>query len=411
MTLAFDPADPETARNPWPVYARLRAGDPVHWSPALRGWMLTRHDDVMAAQRDRRFSADRATPFADRMEAAARPDIARMGRVLARWMVFSDPPRHPALRRLTLEAFTPKAVESLRGRIGALVDDLLDRMDAAGPARDLMEDFARPLPAAVIAHILGVPERDVGRFRRWSDDIAGVVGRARSDPGRLETGAAALAALDAYLEGIVAERRRAGASGALVDKLIAARDADAALTEEELVANCALLLFAGHETTTHLIGNGVRLLLERPDRFAALRRDPALAAGAVEEILRCEGAAHAIARVATEDVALRGKTIARGDRVFLMLGAANRDPEVFDDPETFDIRRKPGRHLAFGYGPHFCVGAPLARLEGEVALNRLAARFPDMALAERHAAWSPHFILRGLSRLPLALHGECRNSA
>lgn len=408
MTFSFDHRDPAVARDPYPVYARLRAEDPVHWSESLGGWMLTRHDDVTMAQRDRRFSADRATPFADRMEETARPDAARMGRVLARWMVFADPPRHPVLRRLTLDAFTPSAVAPLRRRIAALVDDLLDAMEDAGDAapaapRDLMRDFARPLPAAVIAHILGVPERDIDRFRAWSDDIAGVVGRTRAESGRLERGAAALAALDAYLEGIVAERRRSRATGALVDRLIAARDADDALSEDELVANCALLLFAGHETTTNLIGNGVRLLLERPEQFAALRRDPALAAGAVEEILRYEGAAHAISRIAGEGMTLRGKAIARGDRVFLMLGAANRDPAAFDDPERFDIRRARNRHVAFGYGPHFCVGAPLARLEGEIALNCLAARFPGMALAEAEAAWEPYVILRGLSRLPLAL--------
>ena len=403
MTFSFDRTDPEIARNPYPAYARLRAEDPVHWSPALGGWMLTRFDDVMAAQRDRRFSADRATPFAARMDATSRPDVARMGRVLARWMVFSDPPRHPVLRRLAVEAFTPTAVASLRPRLEALVDELLDSIAGRGGGCDLIRDFAWPLPATVIAHLLGVPDRDIDRFRAWSDDIAGVVGGARNDPDRLERGAASLAALDAYLEETVARRRREGANGALIDALIAARDANDALSEEELVANCGLLLFAGHETTTNLIGNGVRLLLERPERFAALRADPTLAAGAVEEILRYEGAAHAISRVAAEDIALRGKTIARGERVFLMLGAANRDPLAFDDPEVFDIARRPGRHLAFGYGPHFCVGAPLARLEGEIALARLVARFPDMALAEAEAAWAPYFVLRGLSRLPLAL--------
>ena len=405
MTFAFDRADPEVARDPSPAYARLRAEDPVHWSPSLGGWMLTRFDDVMAAQRDRRFSADRATPFADRMEATARPDIARMGRMLARWMAFSDPPRHTVLRRLTVAAFTPTAVATLRPRVETLVDGLLDAMSDRRGACDLIGEFAWPLPATVIAHLLGVPGRDLERFRAWSDDIAGVVGGAHSDADRLERGAAALAALETYLGDTVTQRRREGASGALIDALIAARDADAALSEEELVANCALLLFAGHETTTSLIGNGVRLLLERPEQFAALRADPALAAGAVEEILRYEGAAHAISRIAARDIALRGKTIAEGDRVFLMLGAANRDPAVFDDPEVFDIARRPGRHLAFGYGPHFCVGAPLARLEGEIALTRLAARFPDMALAEAHAAWAPYFILRRLARLPLALDG------
>lgn len=403
MALSFDHTDPETARDPYPAFARLRAEDPAHWCESLGAWMLTRYDDTMAAQRDRRLSADRATPFAERMEATARPDVARMGRVLARWMVFSDPPRHAVLRRLTLEAFTPTAVAALRRRIAAFVDELLDAMAAAGPVRDLMTDFARPLPVAVIAHVLGVPEGDTGRFRAWSEAISGVLGGGPPDRDRLHRGAAALAALDSYLEGVVAGRRRAGATGALADKLIAARDADGAIGEDELVANCSLLLFAGHETTTYLIGAATRLLLERPDQLAALRRDPALAAGAVEETLRYAGAVQAVSRIAREDMRLRGKTVRKGDRVFLVLGAANRDPEAFPDPDRFDIRRKPNRHVAFGYGPHFCVGAPLARLEGEIALNRLAARFPGMALAEPEPAWLPHFVLRGLARLPLAL--------
>ena len=404
MTLAFDPDRPEVLADPYPLYRRLRAEDPVHDSDALGGWVLTRYDDVKLALRDARFSADRATPFAEHMERDARPELARMGRILSQWVVFNDPPRHAVLRRLMVDAFTPRAAESLRARIAEIVDDLIGRLK--GRARlDLIADFAYPLPATVIALILGVPDRDLDRFRAWSDDLVAVIASMRTLPDRMARGARALAEVSDYLAGIVGARKRSGARGALVDDLIAAHEADDALSFDELVANCVLILFAGHETTTNLIGNGMRLLLERPDQLARLLADPALMAAAVEEILRFESPAHSVARVAAEDVELAGTTIRRGERVFAMIGAANRDPDLVDDPERFDVTRPPSRHLSFGYGPHFCVGAPLARIEGEIALARLLDAFPALALEPGPPDWEPSLVLRGLKTLPLAVAG------
>ncbi len=402
MSIEFDPTRPEVMADPYPIYQRLRAEDPVHWCPPLRGWVVTRYDDVRMAQRDARFSADRATPFADQRARDEQPDAARMGHLLAKWVVFNDPPRHTVLRRLMLDAFTPRAIEALRGRITEIVDDLLRSADGR-PDIDLIGDFAYPLPATVIAHILGVPDQDIDRFRAWSDDLATVVGVSFAVPDRYQRGARALAELNQYFHEIVAERRARGDKGALVDALINAHDEDGSLSSEELVGNCVVLLFAGHETTTNLIGNGMVLLLERPDQLKKLRANPDLMSTAVEEILRYESPAHAVMRLAAEDFELRGKQIKKGDRTFLMLAAANRDPDHFEDPERFDITRDPNRHLSFGYGLHFCIGAQLARVEGEIALRRLLERFPSIALNADHLEWDLSLVLRGVHALPLSL--------
>jgi len=402
MAINFDPTRADVMANPYPIYRRMRVEEPIYWCEPLRGWMLTRYDDVRMAQRDPRFSADRASPFADQKERDNQPDVARMGRLLAKWVVFNDPPRHTVLRRLMLDAFTPRAIEALRGRITDIVEDLLTAVDGR-PSIDLIGDFAYPLPATVIAHILGVPDEDIDRFRAWSDDLAGVVGAAYSIPDRYQRGARALFELTEYFHGIVEERRRRGESGALIDTLIGAHDEDGSLSSEELVANCVILLFAGHETTTNLIGNGMVLLLDRPDQLAKLRADPALMPSAVEEILRYESPAHAVMRLAAEDFTLRGKDIKKGERIFLMLAAANRDPEMFDDPERFDIERDANRHLSFGYGLHFCIGAQLARVEGEIALRHILDHFPTIALDTDRLEWDLSLVLRGVHALPLSL--------
>lgn len=402
MQIEFDPTRPGVMADPYPIYRRLRAEDPVHWCEALNGWVLTRYDDVRMAQRDARFSADRARPFADQRAREDQPDVARMGELLAKWVVFNDPPRHTVLRRLMLDAFTPRAIEALRGRITEIVDELLD--DAVQrPRMDLIGDFAYPLPATVIAHILGVPDKDIDRFRAWSNDVATVVGVSYDVPDRYQRGARALSELTQYFHEVVAERRQRGDKGALIDALINAHDEDGSLSSEELVGNCVVLLFAGHETTTNLIGNGMVLLLERPDQLAKLRANPELMPSAVEEILRYESPAHAVMRIAAEDFSLRGKEIRKGEKIFLMLAAANRDPEQFDEPERFDITRDPNRHLSFGYGLHFCIGAQLARVEGGVAMRRLLERFPSIALDTDELEWDLSLVLRGVHALPLAV--------
>ncbi len=396
----YDPRRPEILADPFAAYARLRREDPVHWSAALKGWVLTRYDDVRAVLADvERFSSDRITPFADHLERARRERVRDLLALLGRWAVFVDPPRHTRLRALMNRAFTSRAVESLRPRVQGVVDHLVAAVAPRGEM-DLVRDFAYPLPASVIAHVLGVPLADLDRFKAWSDDLAAFVGSAQGTPDKLERAQRGIAALAAYFRDLVAARRAAPADD-LLSALVAAGERGETLGEEELVANSILLLFAGHETTTNLIGNGMYWLLRHPAEHARLVAEPALAASAVEEMLRYDGPSGAQVRVTTADVVLGGRTLARGDRVFLMLNAANRDPAQFPEPDRFDVARQPNRHLTFGHGIHFCLGAPLARLEGQIAVETLARRLRGLRPADERGDWNDSLVLRGLRALPV----------
>ena len=400
MNHIFDPFASGTIKNPYPALAQLRASEPVSWNEPLGGWLLTAYDDVKVAQKDRRFSAERVKPFTEHMAATERPELEQMGALLNQWLLFRDPPAHTPLRRLLIDAFTPRAIEALRPRIGEIVEDLLDPLSDRSQF-DMIGDFAFPMPATVIAHILGVPSSDVPKFRAWSNELATVIGNSRQAPDRFQRGARALLTLTDYFSSTVSRRRARRTKGALIDDLIQARAVNSPMSEEELVASCILILFAGHETTMNLIGNATLLLLKHPDQWALLNQDPNLIPSMVEEVLRYECAAFVIVRVASEDIDISGKRISKGDRVFLMLGAANRDPKHFDDPERFDIRRKPNRHLSFGYGIHFCIGAQLARVEAEVAFKHLLPLINDVELVSGDLDWDDNFVLRGVKSLLL----------
>ena len=400
MKNTFDPFAPEIIANPYPALARLRAVEPVSWNEPLGGWLLTAYDDVKVAQKDRRFSAERVKPFTSHMAATERPELERMGTLLNQWLLFRDPPAHTPLRRLLIDTFTPSAINALRPRIGEIVTELLSPLSARDQF-DMIGDFAFPMPATVIAHILGVPSSDVPKFRSWSNDLATVIGNSRQVPDRFERGARALFTLTDYFRNTVLQRRNTRTKGVLVDDLIAAQESGAPMSEEELVASCILILFAGHETTMNLIGNATLLLLKHPDQWALLRDDPNLISSMVEEVLRYECAAFVIVRVANEDIEISGKRICQGDRIFLMLGAANRDPIHFNNPESFDIQRKPNRHLSFGYGIHFCIGAQLARVEAEVAFKHLLPLIEDVESVSDDLDWDDNFVLRGVKSLLL----------
>jgi cytochrome P450 len=402
MAVDYDPRLPEEIADPFPSFARLRAEDPVHWSEILGGWVLTRYRDVRAALADRRLSADRITPFRDHLSEPQRAEISDLLATLGMWAVFNDPPDHTRRRALLNKAFTPRAVAALRPAIEAIVERLIDGL--AGRAEfDLIAGFAYPLPATVIAGMIGVPAADLDRFKLWSDDIAAFVGSALATPdkrGRAERGVREMAE---YFRAMVAEHR-ARPRADILSALIAAEEQGKGLSEEEIVASSILLLFAGHETTTNLIGNGVLALLRHPGELAALRRRPERMADAVEEMLRYDGPTQAMTRIALEEVGFEGasgepRRVRRGDRLFLMLNAANRDPEMFAEPERFRIARGDSRHISFGYGPHFCLGAPLARLEAEIGVGALLRRLPRLALAEERPAWSDSFVLRGVKAL------------
>lgn len=404
--LLYDPREAETTADPYAIFKVLRATDPVHWSPVLRGWVLTRYADVRAALFDPRLSADRITPFVNSLSPDKREYLSGLERVLTRWAVFVDPPDHTRLRGLINKAFTPRAIASLAGMIGEIVDGLIDdfiaRTARDGEGRiDLIADFSYPLPALVIARILGVPDEDIVLFKGWSDDLAAFVGSAQATPDKYERAARGAAEMDSYFRAIVRERRANPPRGDVIGALVAAEEAGRALSEDELVATAVLVLFAGHETTANLIGNGMIALLRQPDALQRLREHPELAETAVEELLRIDSPAASVTRVARTDMVLGGSTIRAGDRLFLMINAANRDPAMFPDPDRLTLDREPNPHVAFGYGPHYCVGAPLARLEAQIAFNRLLVRLEDIALAGDPLEWSDNLVLRGVRRLPL----------
>jgi len=389
-----DLLDPAVLSDPYPLFHRLRTEDPVHWEADLEFWALTRYADAVYALRE------------DSLLSSAIHDSPRPGGVglsSARWFVFLDPPRHTRLRALVHSAFTPQVVEGLRARIQAIVDELLDRAAEAGRL-DLIADLGFPLPAIVIAELLGVPAEDRAQFRAWSADLAaagGLVRMAADGAERLSRARAGGAALNAYFRDIIGERRRAPRDD-LVSRLTGVQSAEGTLSEEELVDTCALLLFAGHETTTNLIGNGMLALLRHPDELSRLRADPSLIGPAVEELLRYDSPVQMRVRVARETVEIGGRRIAKGQRVLILVGAANRDPARFPDPDRLDIARPDNRHLAFGHGIHFCTGAPLARLEGAIAIRRLLRRFPRLELTTDQLAWRETLTLRALNALPVS---------
>jgi cytochrome P450 len=365
--------------DPHGVFARMRETDPVLRQPGLDGetpiWFLTRHEDVAAVlMDDERFVRDPKLALTEE-ELAAQPTPPAIA-AIENHMLNRDGEDHRRLRRLVTKAFTPKMVEQLRPRIQAIADELLDAVEPRGEM-DLSAEYAFPLPITVIAEMLGVPAADHDRFREWSD--ASISPALEDD--ELERFFAQMGEFVAYLTDFFAARR-AEPRDDLVSALLAARDADDALSEEELFGTVVLLIVAGHETTVGLIGNAVVNLLEQPDQLALIRDDTTLLAAAVEELLRLEGPVErALNRWAATDVELGGLSIARGDLVIPILAAADRDPDRFPEPDRLDVHRADTRHLAFGRGSHYCLGAPLARLEAQIALATLFRRLPGLRLA------------------------------
>jgi len=390
----FNPMDPDFIADPYPMYHRLRAEDPVHHSP-LGFWILTRYEDVVASLRDPRLAKEAIASF-----VAARLGVPPLGIGLS--MLDRDPPDHTRLRSLVSKAFTPRVVEVLRPHIQEIVDGLLDKVEDAR-SMDLIEDFAYPLPVIVICEMLGVPVEDQERFKGWGLAIArGLDGTLLPpDSEIIQRSAAARYALTDYFRDLIAKRRAAPRAD-LMTALIAAEEAGDRLSENELLATCILLLVAGHETTVNLIGNGSLALLRHPDQLRRLRENPGLIGTAVEEFLRYDGPVQRTARIPSEDVTIGGQTIPKGDMVMPFIGAADRDPVQFPDPDRLDISRADNRHIAFGWGIHFCLGAPLARVEGQIAINTLARRLPKLELATDKPNYRQSLTLRGLTALPVA---------
>ena len=361
---------------------------------------MLRYDDVRAAFRDARLSADRVSPYFKRRRANGHPE--REGatfEVLTRWIVFTDPPRHTRLRKLVDYAFRPRAVERMRGWIASLVDELVEEL---GDERefDFMERFANPLPVRVIGDLFGVPRENRSDLIRWSEDILTLVFGAMHSADRHERAERSLREFSEFLRGVIAERRvRPGED--LISDLVAAEERGDVLEEEEIVATCVLLLFAGHETTRNLLANGLKAILEHGAVRTALASDPSGMPGAVEEILRFDGPTKAMWRQVVEPVEYGGQRIEPGERVLLVQASANRDPRRFEAPETFAIARGANRHVGFGYSIHYCLGAAIARLEGSLGLGAFLKRFPRASLATDNFEWHPLILSRSLKQLPI----------
>jgi len=398
--VTFNPFLPELRSDPYPIYKALREEDPVHWSEFMQTWLLTRYDDVLAVLRDHgRFSSERryaTNPFVQQMETY-REQSGPLGR--SETMLSLDPPAHTRMRNLVNKAFTPRVVERMRPHIQQIAVELLDGLP--DPRRlDVVTDLAIPLPVIVIAEMLGVPSADRAQFKAWSSDIAGTLAGPFQPAAVLERAQRSSNEIADYFREQIEARRRAPRDD-LMSALLAAEEHGDLLSEDELLATCILLLVAGNETTTNLIGNGMLALIRHARELRRLQADPSLVDSAVQELLRYDPPAQMTSRVALEEMRLRDKRIERGQVVIAVLAAANRDPAQFPDPDRLDITRPSNRHLAFGHGIHYCIGAPLAVTEAQIAINALLARLPEPEL-EGEPEWGTSFVLRGLERLPIS---------
>lgn len=391
---------PEVRADPFPLYRRLLEEDPVH-DTGFGLWLVSSYDDCRAALRDPRFSAEFRTManYEETMVAVGRDTPVQ--ELMERLMLFRDPPDHTRLRGLVQRAFSPRMIEAFRTRVAEVCDGLLDAAEERGGEMELMADLAWPLPVVVIAELLGVPPDERERFRGWASDLALAFDLGMT-PERARRATVAQEAFVAFFLELAAERAREP-RGDLLTALVQAEEEGDRLTPDELVSNLILLLIAGHETTMNLIGNGVHALLRHPEQLARLRDDPALAPAAVEELLRYDSPVQLVIRFTHEELELGGRTIPKGARVMLLLGAANHDPARFADPDGLDLGRDDRGHLAFGGGPHFCLGNALARLEGEVVIPRLLRRFPDLRLLGDTPRYRPTMTLRGLEALRLGI--------
>jgi pimeloyl-[acyl-carrier protein] synthase len=389
--------DPEVLANPYQLYHKLRVRDPVHWDPFLHAWLVTRYADVVQVLHQ--FSADR-TPTPEQLSALDLSALNPIAEVMVRQMLFLDPPDHTRLRTLASAAFTPRRVEKLRSHIQEVMDTLLDAVVSKGHM-DVIADFAGPAPAIVTAELLGVPTADHAQLKEWSQDFAEMLGNFQHNPERIPRVLRSVESLSSYFRRAMRAQQMHPRDG-LVQAMMTAEIDGARLTEEEIIANLIITMVGGQETTTNLIGNGVLTLLRHPAELARLLADPSIIPSAVEELLRYESPSQHTARLAPADVELGGKLIRKRQAVIAVMAAGNRDPERFPEPDLLDVTRKDNRHLAFGWAAHFCFGAALARLEGQIAFDTILRRLPLLQLnAQDPLVWRNNLGLRGLTSLPV----------
>jgi pimeloyl-[acyl-carrier protein] synthase len=399
--LKFNPFLPEFQVNPYPTYHRFRLQDPIHRIHGFQGdaWFVTRYADVKAILNDPRFRVD---DLPKRIEQKScylkdRGDFNTLTQTIGKWLFFLEPPDHIKLRELVSKAFSPKEIERMRPQIQEIVDESIGSMGNAGVV-DIISELACPLPATVTAKMLGVPTQERSQLTQWAHDLFRVFDQPISLEGyeHLERVASEF---KEYFRTLISEREKKPKAD-LLSNLIAARDRKNWLSNDELLAFCSMLFSVGQETTENFIGNSMLALLRHPDQMAKLRRESTIAKSAIEELLRYDSPVQLIARLVTEDVEMGGKTMRVGDRVHLCLGAANRDPAQFTNPDRLDLNRSQNGHLPFGSGIHYCLGAALARLQGQIAIETLLRRFPDLTLSTDKLEWRKNIVLRGLKALP-----------
>ena len=393
----------EILQDPYPTYARLHEEGPLHYVEVGKWavWSIFSHAECAAIAKDPRLSAKRAKQMLLPLPISRQSEFSELARMLGLWLIFMDPPEHTRLRKLLNKGFSAAAVEGLRPQAEAIVNQMLEPLKH-GLEVELMREFANPMPVRIISELLGVPQALHGTFVNASRAIAVFRGNPNRTVEEARAAQDALIELTEFFRKTVAERRR-NKGNDLISLLIDIEEEGEVLTEEELYAQCIALLFAGHETTRNLIGNGMYTLLQNPQQTAELREKPEMIRSAVEELLRFESPVQFTARVLKEDIEVCGQEIRKGWTVQCMLGAANRDPKQFKDPDQLDLKRLNNQHLAFSAGLHFCIGAQLARLEGQVALLNLVQRFPQMKLAGPRPVWASTFGFRGLNSLPVIL--------
>ncbi|MGI8744125.1 MAG: cytochrome P450 [Bryobacteraceae bacterium] len=388
--------DPEVLANPYPLYRRLRTEDPVHWDPYLCAWVVTRYRDIVHVLHY--FSADR-TPTPRQLTAMGLSAMNPIAQVMVKQMLFMDAPAHSRLRTLASTAFSPARVAVLRSHIQEIVEKLIDAVEPAG-RMDAIADLAYPLPAIVTAEMLGVPVSDRDQLKAWSADFAEMLGNFQHNPDRIPQVLRSVEDMTAYFMARMGELREHPRPG-LIHSLMTAEVDGERLSDEEVVANCIVTMVGGQETTTNLIGNGLLTLLRNPDQLGRLLDDPSLIPSAVEELLRYESPSQHTARIAPADIVMSGREIRKGQAVIAVMAAGNRDPEQFPDPDRLDVGRNEKRHLAFGWAAHFCFGAALARIEGQIAFETLLRRLPNLRLIPQPLVWRENLGLRGLISLPV----------
>ena len=386
--------------DPYTVYEAMREAGPVHWSEEFFGgaWVVTRYTDVEMVLRDPRFSARRTGGWV-MQDDRARGELKGFQQVFARAMLFLDAPDHGRIRRVLDAGFRPSALASLVPRIENMVSERLDAADAYG-GFDFMQVVARPLPAQVIAAMMGIDSRDHAWFIAWSDDLAAFIGSLRPTLDLAHRAQSSLLEMCSYFEALLPQRRREPGDD-LISRLLQGERDGRIEDGSELLAQCAMLLFAGHETTRNLLGNGLHALLEHPAQWRRLQGEPALVPGAVRELLRYDSPVQYTGRRVATDVELHGHRLRRGDLVVALIGAANRDPRRFTDPDRLDVTRRPSGSLSFGHGPHVCIGAALTLMEAEAVFAQVLQRLPDLQLTERPPRRNGNPVYRGLMELPV----------